>query len=105
MGKTGTITGGRDGAVLQVFAEDAIELDGAKVALLFWCLDSKQMCNFFNALGGQSRAGGRIDFQMQHVVDEELLTSDGRYAMRSMGEYADAPTTRSEYPDKEESNG
>lgn len=59
-----------------------------ELAELFWKLGSIEQAEFFNKLG--EIAGHHLPFQMQYVTDDDVLTTDGRYAMSIIGIYSEA---------------
>jgi len=67
--------------------EVEIKLTGEEVASLFWDMDEKEQCAFFNELGGFSG----LPMQLQAVTDCSVLNPSGRFAMTRIGEYG--PTT------------
>ena len=59
-----------------------------ELAELFWKLGSIEQAEFFNKLG--EIASHHLPFQMQYVTDDDVLTTDGRYAMSVIGNYSEA---------------
>lgn len=60
-----------------------IELSGPEIAELFWSLDEQAQSAFFNVLGFKSR----LCVKLQTLTDCGMLNWDGRYAMKTIGEY------------------
>lgn len=61
-----------------------IEIDGPRLADLFWDLDNEEQARFFNQLGEQPK----LPIQLRSVTDCEVLNIKGRGAMRAIGEYS-----------------
>ncbi|UUO12721.1 hypothetical protein M6D76_08605 [Alcaligenes faecalis] len=59
-----------------------------ELASCFWELGSFDQAKFFNHLG--RIASHNLPMQMQCVTDDNVLTSEGRYAMRRIGDYSEA---------------
>lgn len=64
----------------------SVEFSAEEVAEVFWTMDDTQQAAFFNHLGFIS--GPKLDLQLSATTNCELLNSDGRRAMRTIGEYA-----------------
>lgn len=67
-----------------------IRLTPQELAYEFAGMDAKQQAEFFNELAMAVNDWPRdFAFQLQAVVDTNLLTAAGRYRMHQIGQYAE----------------
>ena len=63
-----------------------LELTYEEVADAFWSLDSERQAMFFNHLAKNRQFD--LAMQLEYIRQENLLNSDARELMKTIGEYA-----------------
>lgn len=64
----------------------SLKIDPEDLAELFWRLDANDQARFFNAIGRINPAKASI--QLAHIIDGNVLNSNGRRIMTDIGEFA-----------------
>lgn len=72
---------------IKVCVETDYYPSAGELARCFWSMSTEEQADFFHALACVSE--GRLPFQLQSLTDSPRTTSDARWAMRLIGEYAD----------------
>ena len=67
-----------------ITTDTEIKLTAVEVADLFWMMEDKEQCEFFNRLGEKDK----LLYQMQYVTDCDILNTAGRRSMRCIGKYS-----------------
>jgi hypothetical protein len=62
---------------------------------LFWSMDENEQAEFFNKLGEVEG----LPLQLQAVTDSEMLRFSGRWAMDTIGQYAEKSQVPSQVPE------
>lgn len=66
-----------------------IELSVKEIADMFCAMDEKEQCHFFNAIAENVKGWDvAFVFQLQAMVDRNLLTSEAKTIMREIGNYS-----------------
>lgn len=75
--------------------ELSVEITPAECGQFFARFDDTEQAEFFNAVAKiveeEYTPKGIMEFQLQAVSDNELLSSEGRKIMQAIGEYATEP--------------